>query len=170
MDDRLRQMLTVGGSLVIIIGVIGWRTLRVAPRPTAPTPVSAASTQVPSPDLGPLMPYAAPLSDSAMIVPRQADSVVVRRDPFFDAGYAKALASRPRIGDRGGSRWSAGEWRVSATLIGGARRAAVINDALVYEGDAVPGGGKLTSVERDRVVVTDPHGTAHTVTVKEGDG
>jgi hypothetical protein len=52
----------------------------------------------------------------------------------------------------------------------GARRAAVINDALIYLGDPIPGGGKLTSVERDRVVVTDTKGALHTVAVKEGEG
>jgi hypothetical protein len=40
---------------------------------------------------------------------------------------------------------------------------------LIYVGENVPGGGKLTSVERDRIVVTDAQGTSHVVAVKEGD-
>ena len=61
------------------------------------------------------------------------------------------------------------KWRVSAILIGGAQRAAIINDVLVRVGDTLPGGTKLTSVEQDRVVLTESNGTAHTVAVREGE-
>ena len=57
----------------------------------------------------------------------------------------------------------------TATLMAGIRRAAVINDELIYLGDSIPGGGTLTSVERDRIVVTDSKGVTHTLAVKEGD-
>ncbi|MGH9883930.1 MAG: hypothetical protein ACREBE_00260 [bacterium] len=40
----------------------------------------------------------------------------------------------------------------------------------MYIGDTLPGGVKLTAVERDRVVLTDSRGTAHSVAVKEGEG
>ena len=68
-----------------------------------------------------------------------------------------------------GQKSDADEWDVSATLIAGARRAALINGVLVSVGDAVPGGATLTAVERDRVVLTDQKGSAHTIAVKEGE-
>ena len=60
-------------------------------------------------------------------------------------------------------------WDVTATLIAGARRAALINGVLVSVGEAITGGVKLTVVERDRVVLTDQKGAAHTIAVKEGE-
>ena len=166
MANRIQQWIAIAGVAVVVVGAVGWRSLRASsPRGRAATTAPA----VPSPDLAPLASYAAPLSDSALALASVADSVVVRRDPFYDDD-SKPLAVKPRTTSRDAVRPQAGEWHVSATLIAGARRAAVINDVLVYEGDGIPGGGKLTSVERDRVVVTDPHGATHTVTVKEGDG
>lgn len=166
MANRGQQWAMIAGVAVVVVGVVGWRSRRASPA----RPATAATTpSLPSPDLAPLAAYAAPLSDSALAVVSTADSVVVRRDPFYDDD-SKPLAAKPRASGHRVAHVDAGEWHVSATLIAGTRRAAVINDALVYEGDAIPGGGKLTSVERDRVVVTDPHGATHTVTVKEGDG
>ena len=62
-------------------------------------------------------------------------------------------------------------YHVTTTLMAGSRRAALINDQLIYVGERLPDGSRLTSVERDRVVVTDHNGTAHTVAVaREGEG
>ncbi len=167
MADRIRQWLTFAGVAIVIAGVVGWRSLR---KPGVATPRPGAATggvAVPSADLAPLMAYAAPLPDSALSLAGAPESVAVRRDPFGEE--PSAVPASPHV-ERRAREVDASQWHVSATLIAGARRAAVINDALVYEGDAIPGGGKLTSVERDRVVVTDPQGATHTVTVKEGDG
>ena len=59
-------------------------------------------------------------------------------------------------------------WRVTATVTFGSRFGAIINDVLFYVGDSVPGGVRLTSVEKNRVVLTDPKGAVHTIAVKEG--
>ncbi|HVX37975.1 MAG TPA: hypothetical protein VHB25_00280 [Gemmatimonadaceae bacterium] len=168
MANQVQRTIAIVAGVVVVASVIGWRSLRGGVAPKASVAAAPSVPSVPSPDLAALMPYATPLPDSVVTVLVQADSVPLRRDPFGDG------AVRPAAHARGGTRRSADaagtDWHVTATLIAGARRAAVINDVLVYEGDAIPGGGKLTSVERDRVVVTDPHGTTHTVTVKEGDG
>lgn len=117
--------------------------------------------------LASLMSFAKPISDSfppAAVV----GSTPPSRDPFGTVAREPIvrLAARPL---RPLPKVDAPAWDVTATLIAGARRAALINGVLVSVGDAAPGGVKLTVVERDRVVLTDQKGAAHTIAVKEGE-
>jgi hypothetical protein len=165
MADHTHRWLGVAALFVVITGFLGWRSLGTSdPRKAGLSPVT------PSPQLTQLLAYSAPLSDTVRI-PGMADAAIaLRQDPFARQFVAPVERGRapvavvPRIADAEGPHWS-----VTATLMNGSRRAAVINDELIYVGDAVPGGGKLTAVERDRVTVTDARGASHTVAVKQGE-
>ena len=118
-----------------------------------------------------LIPFAAPPRDSDLaIVPPASVSLV--RDPFASRSMARVVASvRAEAKEpHEVGKQSPPVYRVTTTLMAGARRAALINDQLVYVGESLPDGSKLTTVERDRVVLTDHSGVAHTVAVaREGE-
>jgi hypothetical protein len=118
--------------------------------------------------LAQLMSFTKPPSES-LPAPVAIQAGSTSRDPFAAVAAAQPvvrLAARPL---RTPPKIDAPAWDVTATLIAGARRAALINGVLVSVGDAVPGGVTLTVVERDRVVLTDQKGAAHTIAVKEGE-
>lgn len=162
MGKNVHRWLAVGAVVVALLGLAGWRALTIGDtRQVAPS-------VTPAPQLTQLLAYAVPLPDTFSIASPMNDNSLMGRDPFIGAQAptraAAVPAGAPRRPGNDGPRWI-----VTATMITGTRRAAVINDVLIYMGDSVPGGGKLTAVERDRVVVTDPKGASHTVTVKEGE-
>lgn len=163
MADRLHTSLGVAAVVIVAAGFIGWRSLR------APAGAMLAAP-VPNPNLSPLMPYATPLSDTLLVAASAGDSTALPRDPFGAVAVERVAESTgaPTDGER--SKTDENPWHVTTTLMAGTRRAALINDVLVYVGDALPGGGgKLTAVERDHVIVTDLKGALHTVAVaKEG--
>ncbi|HXT18166.1 MAG TPA: hypothetical protein VN706_21225 [Gemmatimonadaceae bacterium] len=169
MAEPAQRWLGIATAAVLVVSFVAWRSVRP---PSASGPGRfAVPAPVPSPQLAQLMPYAAPLADSVRIAPAPADSIVVRRDPFGDVIVPTPVVRRHTVVAGPVTQQSEGTlWDVTATLTSGTRRAAVINDALIYVGDPLPGGGKLTSVERDRVVVTDAQGKPHTVAVKEDNG
>ena len=49
-------------------------------------------------------------------------------------------------------------WTVTAIMITGSRRVAVVNDALVRPGDRLDDGARIEAVERDHVVLITPDG------------
>jgi hypothetical protein len=164
MASRVHGWFGVASLLVVLSGFASWRSVGgTLGRATTKLP-----SMVPSPELAELMPYSTPVSDTVRVAETSAGAIILRRDPFAPA---PAPVRSPRT--TAAVRPAAAEhpkWVVTATLTAGTRRAAVINDELVYLGDSVPGGGKLTSVERDRVIVTDAQGAPHTVAVKEDIG
>jgi hypothetical protein len=127
-----------------------------------------------------LLPYAVPPRDSDLAI-RFADAVSLTRDPFVPRSLARIDASpaaERAVAERAVAERAvddtrkepAASYHVTTTLMAGARRAALINDQLVYVGESLPDGSKLTAVERDRVVLTDHRGVAHTVAVaREGE-
>jgi hypothetical protein len=167
MSHRVHGWLGVAAAVILLVGILGWRALGGGAN-------QAASAAVPNPGLSHLTPFAGGVSDSMLAAPVD-ESVTLRRDPFA----SRTAAPAPRLGfDVTGATMDTTtrpkivepKWHVSAILIGGAQRAAIINDVLVRVGDTLPGGTKLTSVEQDRVVLTESNGTAHTVAVREGEG
>ncbi len=163
MSAHVHRWLGAGASAILLVGVVGWSALGVS---------NETGVAVPNPGLSHLTPFAGSVSDS-LPGATPDESVALRRDPFapralptvhlgFDPTGATMDTTRPKIAEP--------KWHVSAILIGGAQRAAIINDVLVRVGDTLPGGTKLTSVEQDRVVLTESNGTAHTVAVREGEG
>lgn len=148
--------------LVAILGIVGWSALQPRDEDVAWThkPVSR-------PSIAPLMPYATAIHDIAKTsIDTVVDVNTSVRDPFGYAPLPSSVEERP---DPAAKVPPARHWTVSATMIGGAKSAAIIDDQLVYVGDALPGGGRLTAVERDRVTVTDAKGASHVLTVKEGE-
>lgn len=183
MDDRLHRSVAVAILLIAVAVVAGWRALGDSPTVAGRGALAAVRplSNDPSPELAQLVQYAAPVSDSAASeasVSAETPSISLRRDPFAPSSVPPTADESPRTDSRGASRGgskdrdavSTSELQVTATLMAGDRRAAVINDSLVYVGEPVPGGGWLTTVERDRVVVTDVKGAAHTLAVTPRDG
>jgi hypothetical protein len=164
MTERVHGWFAAGAVVSLAVGFLGWRSVGSA------APVTPAAP-VPNPGLSALTPFAAPIADTFVVQRPMVDGVVLRRDPFVPQAVPRVATlpvepTAPQIP----VTVDGTKWIVSATLIGGARRAAIINDELFHVGDSLPGGMKLTSVERDRVVLTDSRGTAHTIAVKEGEG
>lgn len=130
---------------------------------------SGGGSQSSSAQLAELMSFAKPLSESLAATPVIGPTVTLSGDPLGAGVAAQPVVQRMARASRIARRADAPAWDVSATLIAGARRAALINGVLVSVGDAVSAGVTLTAVERDRVVLTDQKGAAHTIAVKEGE-
>jgi len=162
MAERIHSAL---GALTVVIlagGGLAWRFVGATGQPAVAAPM-------PSSQFSQLMAYATPLPDSVQAVASWDAPVAISRDPFSPP-ETYAVAPRMAIHKAPSApRAVEPRWDVTAILIAGARRAALINGVLVNIGELAPGGATLTAVERDRVVLTDPRGTAHTVAVKEGD-
>lgn len=60
--------------------------------------------------------------------------------------------------------------RVSAILISGDRRVAIIDDALVAPGDVLPGGERVAEIQQDAVVLVRRDGTRQIVRIDRGEG
>jgi len=147
---------------VLVVAFLGWKLLSGV----QPTALAGASP------IRNITPYAVPndsLAPSAAARPGQTISLA--RDPFTAAASYQAVSRGIPVAPRRSSAASAGatgrSWQVTAVLITRSRRAAVINDSLIDEGGSVPGGARLTSVGPDRVVLTDAHGTRHTLTARD---
>jgi hypothetical protein len=179
MADRVHTWVIIGFMTVAALGFTGWKRLRSGSPAAASAGGGAIAPKVPNLQLAPLMNYAAPLNDSLMASGQFSEHAaelswgtdVVRRDPFSIAAAAVPVVRERVVASRAAKshREANVEWRVSATLLAGDKRAAVINDELVYVGERVAGGATLTQVERDHVLVIDGKGTPHLVPVKEGD-
>lgn len=113
-----------------------------------------------------LLPYAQPTRDDELSIPA-APVLTLARDAFVARAIPRVVATAPLDSARAPapSNLPAVAYHVTTTLMAGSRRAALINDQLIYVGEHLPDGSTLTSVERDRVVVTDHKGTAHAVAV-----
>lgn len=138
---------------------------------------SADSTSAPVGEVGQqiarLLPYASPSRESDLTVVAAPALLPPSRDAFVGRSTPRsvALASSSATPHARPPRQPFVAYHVTTTLMAGSRRAALINDQLIYVGERLPDGSRLTSVERDRVVVTDHNGTAHTVAVaREGEG
>lgn len=136
-----------------------------ATRPSGPAPQDAAW---PTPDaLDSLVRYTTRIPPSEQPPIRSVGlgpTVPVPVDPFDQARVTK----RPSQSSNGGSATPKSKWQLSAILITDNRRAAVINEGLVGVGDQLPGGIRVKSIERDRVVIEEPNGTAHTLIMAGG--
>ncbi len=129
---------------------------------------ATGGSQNSSAQLAELISFAKPLSDSAPTETFAIASAPLPRDPF-DQGIAHPVVRLAARSSRSAPTVDVPVWDVSATLIAGERRAALINGVLISVGEAAPGGVTLTAVQRDRVVLTDQKGAAHTIAVKEGE-
>lgn len=163
MADRVHRVLGLSAATIVVVGLVGWRSLRTASG-------TIAAPSIPNTGVTDLMPYAAPVADSTRVIAATASLVATTHDPFAAAAVAR-VPEHAVVTQTAQPRVEKDAWHVTTTLLSGSRRAALINDELIYVGDPLPDGSKLTTVEHDHVVVTDQNGAAHTVAVaKEGNG
>jgi hypothetical protein len=173
-SDRFTPLALI--ALAAVIGALTWRRFHT-PAHVAPVVLAALPTS-PAADLDQLMPYVAPSRESAVEIRRASTPLVLARDPFDEsAGPARDVAPRAsesivthEAAPRETAPDTARKWNVTAVLITGSRKAAVINDAVVSLGGRLPGGAQLTEVERDHVVLTDARGERRTIRILDGSG
>ncbi len=60
--------------------------------------------------------------------------------------------------------------RVSAILITGARRLAIVDDRVVRPGDELAGGVRVAEIQRDAVVLVARDGTRRVLRIERGEG
>lgn len=162
--DKARQLWLLGILLALAaVAVAGERSLRPPPRLGAlagPAPVAA---------LQPLVPYLALDSLRTTAVSATPAPVTIARDPFHPSEVeSRAPKMTVAAADSRVVEPPRPSLNVSAILISDSRRAAVIDDVIVNLGGALPGGGHLTAVERDHVVVTDAKGARRTININSG--
>lgn len=165
--------LLVGGVLVASLLVVG--SILVVPDPPQ---------RMALPSAGELVELERYLDPSDLAVPDSATgaaAVVVRGDPFgsggpsWEAGAGRA-GSRVAAGGRdglpgggtgrvpgSGSGSGSGEaarpqWTLSAIMIAGDRRIAILNDRMVRPGDRLEDGARVERVESDHIVIITPGG------------
>lgn len=98
-------------------------------------------------------------------VPELDRPVPLRRfdpDPF-DATELRAEAVA--VGDSVDARASG--WSVTAILIAGDKRMAVVNDKLVTLGTRLPGGERVIAIENNHIEVMEPGGSRRIVAIQE---
>ena len=163
-DDRTSVWLGIAALAIIGIGIVEWRALRV---PTGPAAQQTASLP-PGADVSDILGYLSPDTSAASSTVRQqsSGSIALVRDPFNKSEAPAGSFANTRGASRSLARSST--WTVNAVLITPSYRAAIINDVLVQLGGALSDGTRLTSVEHDHVVLTDPRGTRRKIDVKEG--
>jgi len=149
---------------VLIVAAVGWKLL------SGVQPTTALAGASPIRNLTPYtVPHDSPVT-GAPSLPGQ--TLLLQRDPFTaTASYRAVTRGIPLVRRPVQAGAAAHAWQVTAVLITRTRRAAVIDDSLIDEGGSIPGGARLTSVEPDRVIVTDARGARHTLTARDsGDG
>ncbi len=152
----------------------------------ATTLVAASAALVPDapramalPTAGELMElqrYLDPAESDASATAGVPETVVVQGDPFRIgatrwAGWGGATeptggnggdgaaAGRPGSGSRPGAEApQRPRWTLSAILIAGERRIAIVNDLMVRPGDRLEDGTRVEVVERNHVVIITPNG------------
>ena len=130
-------------AVVVAVGLVAAGAVLV-PDPPGRMTVPTAS------ELTPLERYLTPAVDAGTgVVPLR---VVIEGSPF----RASATASRPEPGRP--VREPAPRWALTAILIAGERRIAIVNDRMVRPGDRLEDGARVAEVERDHVVLITPGG------------
>lgn len=95
------------------------------------------------------------------------ETIIIEREPFAGAvageEWRGGTAGGPGVG-AGQGRRPAGEsgsrprWTLSAVLIAGERRTAILNDQLVRPGERLEDGTRVEVVESDHIVIVTPGG------------
>lgn len=164
------RIVVAAGALWLVGAGIAWRDLRQPATADAAIPASYDLL----PDV--LRPLAENAGSTAELEGSTTSPVRLgARDPFDNGVGVPVAESQGLVGAVGTTIDPAPDeprefpWTVGA-IMPGRRRAAVINDALVYVGTALPGGWTLTAVEDAAVVLTDPRGVRHRIAVQPQGG
>lgn len=122
--------------------------------------VTASRSLVPAPPRRMALPTASELVElERYLTPVAVDRAAGVRAPprvIIDGNPFRGPAPAPRVDERPATEPA--PWRVTAIMIAGARRMAVVNDRLVRPGDRLEDGARVESVERDYVVLITPGG------------
>ena len=122
------------------------------------------------PSAGELMSLEGYLDPAQMELPTGGgvpDRVVIETDPFSVWDYPELPDGdgRARVGGEGPGERSSGAsegndpaWTLSAILIAGERRIAIVNDRMVRSGDRLEEGVRVETIESDHVVIMLPDG------------
>lgn len=81
-------------------------------------------------------------------------TVVIDGNPF--RGPAVRRTAAPEAGPRAAP--PAPRWTVTAIMVAGEQRVAIVNDRMVRPGDRLDDGARIAAVERDHVVLITPGG------------
>lgn len=152
-----RQRLALVGVAVVSVGLaaLSYRVLHAAS--------AVAARTVPAGDLRPLTSYLAPLPETTSLDVPANGIRVVQADPFGAASVVSGSSSIPSTVSKPPSSPS---WIVSSILFEESKRSAIVNDAWVNVGDSLPGGARLSAIERKYVVVTDARGNRLVVSIQ----
>ncbi len=117
-----------------------------------------------------LEPYLDPAEIQLPEEPGVPPLVFIDGDPFgVESGYGE-WAGPAGVGGAGGGAGGSGggagadaapRWTLSAVLIAGDRRSAIVNDRVVRPGDRLADGTRVEVVEGDHVIIVTPDGMRH---------
>jgi len=166
---RGRDLLALSSALLgvaLLVGANRWRaTLDSVPAVDAPIPGAAW--------LGELAPFQRPVTGTlTQVFALSEGHEIVTRDPFRTSVVAptptRVIASAPALAedaDVPAPRANQLETlQLSAILIADGRRAAVVNETIVAVGDPI-GGGRVSAIERDHVIVSAPDGRRRVLSI-----
>lgn len=159
-DEQRQTRLAVA---ILVVAALAFWSLRIIGRPGVAT--AAVSPDTPSQvELDSLSRYLTPMADSLAASRDTVNAAAFEGDPFEPpAPVHVAPAPRSAVAPA-----PAPDWVLSAIFITASRRAAVVNDVLVNIGDRLPGGARVSAIERDHVVIIEPSGTQRRLTLREG--
>lgn len=143
------------GAVVTVLVVVAGTVFM--PEPPGRTAIPAAGT------LAHLEPYLEPVDEDAVVLdparPGMPATVTVRGDPFrAGAAPGPAVADewpdwRPEPAASPPPRWT-----LSAIMVAGDRRIAIINDQVARPGDRLEDGARVAAVADDHVIIITPAG------------
>lgn len=142
----------LAGAGVLLAGSLLAASALLVPEP--PQRMAAPAAE----ELAGLAPYLDPAEAEVPGTRGVPESVVIRGDPFTAAVVAGGWSQGGgRVGVGAGGPAPAPRWRLSAVLIAGGRRTAIVNDRMVRPGERLD-GARVQSIESDHVVIIMPDG------------
>lgn len=135
---------------IVTIAVLIAAGLVMAGRSLVPSPPRRMALPTAS-ELVALEPYLNPGSVGGDIRVGVPPEVAIEGDPF-----GTPLPERTPTAAQ--QTQAAPRWKVTAIMIAGERRMAIVNDKLVRPGDRMEDGARIEAVEQDHVVLITPSG------------
>jgi hypothetical protein len=135
--------------VVVVLAVLAVAGLVIASRSLVPAPPRRTGIPAAS-ELVELERYLTPVTGDPRASVGAPPRVTIDGDPFLGPAPAPRWDRTPSA--------EPAQWRVTAIMIAGDRRIAVVNDRLVRPGDRLEDGARVESVERDHVVLITPGG------------
>lgn len=151
---------------VVLLSLAGLGALAYRVRPLPPPPAPTASTEWTT--LGRYLPG---LPSTLVQSSREHEiAATTHRDPFEPPVTSESPRpeNQPSRSAPGPTPAKGSSWVVTAILITGTHRTAVVNDAVVTVGSVLPDGTRIRSIEPEAVTLQDSAGQIHTIRVRPG--